>query len=72
MIKFAIGILIGGAMAALAQGGSKMPDQSDFWDQRNVIQGMVLPASGVNPRGNADIIRVDDKGRVYCSPEQLQ
>lgn len=41
-----------------------------------LIKGMkemysnMVPAPGIDSGGNAAVIKVDSKGRVYCSPEQ--
>jgi len=60
VFKITIGILLGAAAAAAAHDGTiKIPEKP--------------PAlmAGANADFNAAVIRVDEKGRVYCSPEQL-
>lgn len=58
--KIAIGIVIGASVTAVAQ---------DFKTTSEIYK-LMYPAAGVNPDGNTAAIKVDNNGRVYCSPEQ--
>jgi hypothetical protein len=69
MIKLAFGILIGASMAAVAQGITTGPYRGP---PPSIPEGaLALPTFGTDGLGRVQVIRIDERGRVYCSPEQM-